>query len=92
MISWDALLALLLTALALMLRRFSKDPKTQRGDRVLVELCLGLVAVGGSVYSRLSGVEASLVLQCNPAGCLGTYAKISSIHRTAYRSLGLARG
>ena len=46
---WDALFALLLTALALMLRRFSKDPKTQRGDRVLVDLCLGLVAVGASV-------------------------------------------
>jgi hypothetical protein len=48
-ISWDACLAVLLTALALILRRISKDPKTRRGNRVLVDLCLGLVAVGVSV-------------------------------------------
>jgi hypothetical protein len=47
--SWDACLALLLTVLALILHRVSKDPKTRRGDRVLVDLCLGLVAVGASV-------------------------------------------
>ena len=46
---WDACLALLLTALALILRRISKNPKIQRGDKVLVDLCLGLVAVGASV-------------------------------------------
>jgi hypothetical protein len=46
---WNVSLALLLTALALILRRFSKDPKIQRGDKVLVDLCLGLVAVGASV-------------------------------------------
>ena len=46
---WDVCLASLLTSLALILRRFSKDPKTQRGDSVLVDLCLGLVAVGASV-------------------------------------------
>jgi hypothetical protein len=45
----DALLAVLLTALVLILRRVSKNPKFQRGDRVLVDLCLGLVAVGASV-------------------------------------------
>ena len=45
MIPWDVYLALLLTALALLMRRFSKNPKIQRGDRVLVELCLGLVTV-----------------------------------------------
>jgi hypothetical protein len=47
--SWDACLALLLTALVLILRRVSKNPKIQRGDKVLVDLCLGLVAVGASV-------------------------------------------
>jgi hypothetical protein len=47
--SWDACLALLFTALALILRRVSKDPKIQRRDKVLVDLCLGLVAVGASV-------------------------------------------
>jgi hypothetical protein len=45
----DALLAVLLTALVLILRRVSKNPKFQRGDRILVDLCLGLVAVGASV-------------------------------------------
>jgi hypothetical protein len=48
-ISWSTCLAVLLTALALILRRVSNDPKTRRGDRVLVDLCLGLVAVGASV-------------------------------------------
>jgi len=37
--SWDACLALLLTALVLILRRVSKDPESQRGDKVLVGLC-----------------------------------------------------
>jgi hypothetical protein len=46
---WDTLLAVLLTALALILRRVAKNPKVQRGDRVLVDVCLGLVAVGASV-------------------------------------------
>jgi hypothetical protein len=48
-IPWDAYLALLLTALALIIRRFSKNPKIQQGDRVLVDLCLGLVTVVASV-------------------------------------------
>jgi hypothetical protein len=47
--SWDACLALLLTALVLILCRVLKNPKIQRGDKVLVDLCLGLVAVGASV-------------------------------------------
>jgi hypothetical protein len=46
---WNVSLALLLTALALILRRFSKDAKIQRGDKVLVDLCLELVAAGASV-------------------------------------------
>jgi hypothetical protein len=46
---WDTCLALLLTILALILRRFSKDPKIRQGDKVLVDLCLGLVAVGASI-------------------------------------------
>jgi hypothetical protein len=46
---WNVSLALLLTALVLILRRVSKDPKIKRGDRVLVDLCLGLMAVGASV-------------------------------------------
>lgn len=41
--------ALVLTAIALVLLRASRDPKTPRGDAVLVDLCLGLVAVGASV-------------------------------------------
>ena len=50
MIPWDpslayALPALLLTIVGLRLRRASRDPKTPRGDAVLVELGLGLVAV-----------------------------------------------
>ena len=44
---WNVSLALLLTTLVL--RRFSKDLKIQRGANVLVDLCLGLVAVGASV-------------------------------------------
>jgi len=41
--------ALLLTIIGLFLRRASRDPKTPRGDAVLVDLCLGLVAVVVSV-------------------------------------------
>jgi len=49
-IPWDASLAyalpaLLLTIVGLRLRRASRDPKTPRGDAVLVDLGLGLVAV-----------------------------------------------
>ena len=46
---WDTCLALLITVLALILRRFSKAPQIRKGDKVLVDLCLGLVAVGASV-------------------------------------------
>lgn len=54
MISWNvwpahAWPALLLTAIALVLLRVSKHPKVPRGNAVLVDLCLGLVAVGASV-------------------------------------------
>lgn len=31
------------------MRRASRDPKTPRGDVVLIDLCLGLVAVVASV-------------------------------------------
>lgn len=37
--------ALLLTVLGLGLRRISGDARTPRGDAVIVELCLGIVAV-----------------------------------------------
>jgi hypothetical protein len=40
---------LLLTIIGLFLRRASRDPKTPRGDAVLVDLCLWLVAVVVSV-------------------------------------------
>lgn len=54
MSSWGACLvhawpALLLTITGLSLRAASRDPKTPRGDAVLVDLCLGLVAVVASV-------------------------------------------
>ncbi|MGI8909037.1 MAG: hypothetical protein ACR2JR_00535 [Rubrobacteraceae bacterium] len=42
--------ALLLTVIGLVLRRASRDPKTPRGDAVLVDLGLGLVAVVASVF------------------------------------------
>ena len=50
MSSWGVWLAyawpaLLLTIIGLFLRRASRDPKTPRGDAVLVDLGLGLVAV-----------------------------------------------
>jgi hypothetical protein len=38
-------LALLFTLIGLFLHRASRDPKTPRGDAVLVDLCLGLVVV-----------------------------------------------
>jgi hypothetical protein len=41
--------AFLLTIIGLFLRRASRDPKTPRGDAVLVDLSLGLVAVCASV-------------------------------------------
>ena len=44
-----ALPALLLTIIGMFLRRVSRDPKTPRGDAVLVDLGLGLVAVIASV-------------------------------------------
>lgn len=52
--SWVAWLAyacpaLLLTIIGLFLHRASRDPKTPRGDAVLVDLGLGLVAVVASV-------------------------------------------
>jgi apolipoprotein N-acyltransferase len=40
---------LLLTIIGLFLRRASRDPKTPCGDAVLIDLCLGLVAVVASV-------------------------------------------
>lgn len=54
MSSWGAWLAyalpaLLFTVTGLFLRRASRDPKTPRGDAVLVDLGLGLVAVVASV-------------------------------------------
>ena len=54
MSSWSAWIAyawsaLLLTIIGLFLRRASRDPKTPRGDAVLVDLGLGLVAVFASV-------------------------------------------
>jgi hypothetical protein len=52
--SWSAWLAyvgpaLLLTIIGLFLRRASRDPRTPRGDAVMVDLGLGLVAVVTSV-------------------------------------------
>lgn len=41
--------ALLFTLIGLFLHRASRDPKTPRGDAVLVDLCLGLIAVVASV-------------------------------------------
>ena len=54
MSSWGVWLAyawpaLLLTIIGLFLRRASRDPKTPRGDAVLVDLGLGLVTVFASV-------------------------------------------
>ncbi len=54
MSSWSAWLvyawpALLLTVVRLFLGRISRDPKTPRGDAVLVDLGLGLVTVCASV-------------------------------------------
>ncbi len=54
MSSWGVWLAyawpaLLLTIIGLFLRRASRDPKTPRGDAVLVDIGLGLVAVFASV-------------------------------------------
>lgn len=53
--SWGTMLAyawpaLLLTVIALALLRCSRDPKIPCGDAVLVDLCLGLVAVGAFVF------------------------------------------
>jgi hypothetical protein len=46
----DAVLALLLTTIALVLLRVSKNPKVSRGNVVLVELCLGLASASASVF------------------------------------------
>ena len=46
----DATLALLFTIVALVLVRVSKNRKISRGNMVLIELCLGLVSVGASVF------------------------------------------
>jgi hypothetical protein len=42
--------ALLITVIGLFLRRASRDPRTPRGDAVLFDLGLGLVAVIASVF------------------------------------------
>jgi hypothetical protein len=39
----------MLTIVGLFLARISRDPKTARDDAILVDLCLGLVAVAASV-------------------------------------------
>ena len=41
--------ALLITVIGLFLRRASRDPRTPRGDAVLFDLGLGLVAIIASV-------------------------------------------
>jgi len=41
---------LLLTVAALVLLRVSKNPRVPRGNAILIELCLGLVSVGASVF------------------------------------------
>ena len=46
----DASLALLLTVAALVLLRVSKNPRVPRRNVILIELCLGLVSVGASVF------------------------------------------
>jgi hypothetical protein len=53
--SWGASLAyagpaLLITVIGLFLRRASRDPRTPRGDAVLFDLGLGLMAVVASVF------------------------------------------
>ena len=45
----DAWPALLLSLVGLELHRASRNPKASRGDVVLLDLCLGLVAVVASV-------------------------------------------
>jgi hypothetical protein len=42
--------ALLLTLVGLGLRRVSGDARTPRGDAVIVELCLGIVAVTALMF------------------------------------------
>jgi hypothetical protein len=41
--------ALLLTVIGLFLRRATRDPRTPRGDAVLFDLGLGIVAITASV-------------------------------------------
>ena len=53
--SWSTCLAyagpaLLITVIGLFLRRASRDPRTPRGDAVLFDLGLGLMAVVASVF------------------------------------------
>ena len=50
MISWSFWPALLLTAIVLILLGVSRNTRIQHGDRVLVDFCLGFVAVGASVF------------------------------------------
>lgn len=45
-----ALPALALTAVGLALRRASRDPRTPKGDAVLIDLGLGLVAAVACVF------------------------------------------
>ena len=54
MSSWSTCLAyagpaLLITVIGLFLRRASRDPRTPRGDAVLIDLGLGFVAIIASV-------------------------------------------
>lgn len=51
MLGWlaYAVPAVLFTLIGLALRHASHDPKTPRGDAVLVDLCLGLTTVAASV-------------------------------------------
>lgn len=47
LLAWPALL---LTVIGLTLHRASRDPRTQKSDAVLVDLCLGLVTVTAVMF------------------------------------------
>jgi len=49
-ISWSFWSALSLTTAVIILLGVSRNPRTQHGDRILVDFCLGFVTVGATVF------------------------------------------
>jgi hypothetical protein len=56
LLAWPTLL---LTIIGLALHRASRDPRTQKSDAILVDLCLGLVTVTAGMFWLVSFLQVA---------------------------------